>query len=163
MPLSRKGWNNVIIYAAMAMILVLNLANKQLFDDPQTTGDRGLLPQGAVILTLDVTGQYRIERLANSWRLLPDLAINPQQLDAMMMAWHDTVALQALTDESDKISQAHIAVSITLANSSLPYRLDFYPGVEFCLVYLHHSKQWLTLANVAYQQLFPINFSEGVH
>ncbi len=62
--LSRAGWNNVIIFAVLGFILLINATNKDVFKSPsdQTT-DVSLLGEQAVILTLTINKQFMIERI----------------------------------------------------------------------------------------------------
>ena len=75
--LSQKAWNNVIIFAMLAMIVVLNIGNLQSDDEALPFP---IIGEGELILSLEID-QFTIERAGTSWRL-------------------DTESLQLLNSES---------------------------------------------------------------
>jgi len=55
MKLSRTGWNNVIIFSVMIIIIMINATNDKLFpEDAEQTASQTLLPEHSVILTLSI-------------------------------------------------------------------------------------------------------------
>lgn len=63
--LSQKAWNNVIIFAMLAMILVLNLSTFRSKDDGLPFP---IIEEGAILLSLQID-QTLIERAGQTWRL----------------------------------------------------------------------------------------------
>ena len=53
MKLSRAGWNNVIIFSVIIFILLINVTNKKLFSDNEssTSAEKSILPEHSVILS----------------------------------------------------------------------------------------------------------------
>ena len=49
MKLSRTGWNNVIIFSVMIIILLINATNDRLFPEGDSVNDKTILPEHSVI------------------------------------------------------------------------------------------------------------------
>ncbi|PKI02946.1 hypothetical protein [Glaciecola sp. 33A] len=62
--LSQKGWNNVIIFTMLAMILMLNISS---FDSDDSQLPQPIIEQGAILLSLQID-QDVIERAGQTWR-----------------------------------------------------------------------------------------------
>lgn len=85
MGLSRKGWNNVLIFACMGMIILFNLMNDKLVANAE--GEVvSILPEQSMILTLDYP-QFSIERLGTSWRITPSESLEQDNVAPLIEAW----------------------------------------------------------------------------
>ena len=73
MKLSRTGWNNVIIFSVMIIILLINATNDRLFPDGESGSDKYILPEHSVILTLAINfadnRQLTFERVGRAWQM----------------------------------------------------------------------------------------------
>ena len=73
MKLSRTGWNNVIIFSVMIIILLINATNDRLFPEGEAANDKTLLPEHSVILTLAInfsdSRQLTFERVGRAWKM----------------------------------------------------------------------------------------------
>ena len=67
MGLSRKAWNNVVIFAMLIMIFFLNGLHHKLNPNEQVSAPQRLLPEQTFVLTLAFPG-YKIERIGTAWR-----------------------------------------------------------------------------------------------
>jgi hypothetical protein len=112
--LSRAGWNNVIIFVVMGFILLINVTQDNLFSSSTNTQqEQSVLGEHAVILTLTVNQQVKIERIGKTWRAVP-ANISGQALEQMMMAWHQSLGV--LIDAPKDIDhQLALIVSVELA------------------------------------------------
>ena len=165
MKLSRTGWNNVIIFSVMTIILVINATNDKLFPNEasQNNAERLILPQHSVILTLaiDLTAkkQVLLERAGRSWQLTTKgliLEKTEQQIEQMMFAWQQSSGLvQAAEIVID--SDQGITVNISLAGESQERTFILYPLSDQLLVYQQRDNIWLALPATLAQQLLPIN------
>ncbi|WP_435275549.1 hypothetical protein ACMAZF_00460 [Psychrobium sp. nBUS_13] len=85
MGLSRKGWNNVLIFACMGMIILFNLMNDKLVANAE--GEVvSILPEQSMILTLEYP-QFSIERLGTSWRITPNESLEQDNVAPLIEAW----------------------------------------------------------------------------
>lgn len=85
--LSKKGWNNVLIFSCMFMILLFNYSNDMLMSNAQNVESRPLIANQELIQAIDFNG-VEIQRLGASWRVLskvPTLTI--EQPEELILNW----------------------------------------------------------------------------
>lgn len=87
--LSQKAWNNVIIFAMLAMILVLNISS---FKSDDSDFPIPIIEEGGLLLSLQID-QYVIERAGQTWRLSSSSPSANGQTSA-----NESYALAALVD-----------------------------------------------------------------
>jgi hypothetical protein len=165
MKLSRTGWNNVIIFSVMIIILLINATNNKLFpnEDHENKAERLILPLHSVILTLSIDfpakQQALFERIGRNWQLTAKgilLDKTNQQIEQMMFAWQQSHGLVQAADIVIDSEQA-ITVKIALAGEDKLYKYTLYPLTDQLLIYHHQEKLWLALPSTLSQQLLPVN------
>ncbi|WP_040357680.1 hypothetical protein [Colwellia piezophila] len=166
MKLSRTGWNNVIIFSVMIIILLINATNEKLF--PTATDDnhaeQSILPLHSVILTLtmDFPGGERIlfERIGRSWQLTTKgviLGKTDQQIEQLMFAWQQSTGLVQAAEII--IANDHaITVKIALAGEEQARDFTLYPLHDQLLIFQQQHNRWLALPAALTQQLIPTSF-----
>ncbi|WDE05571.1 hypothetical protein SG34_001080 [Thalassomonas viridans] len=155
MKLSRAGWNNVIIFSVMSMILLINQMNQGLFDGGETSGaeEQFIIERHSAILTLEVNQQLVIERIGRTWRATP-AKITGQALDQMMLAWQDNSGTKV--EAPDGLEQVSaVIVTMHLAGQEQPQVFSLYPAADQLFLYRHSDNSWLSLPLPIYQQLLP--------
>lgn len=71
--LSKRGWNNVLIFASMFMIVLFNYSH-QLINKPSASGERQpLLPIESILQSIDYSG-IKFERIGSNWRISSQLS-----------------------------------------------------------------------------------------
>ncbi|GLX78389.1 hypothetical protein tinsulaeT_17290 [Thalassotalea insulae] len=151
---SRAGWNNIIIFAVMGFILLINATHDNVFTSRTSLPENHyILGENSVILTLTLNQQIKVERIGNSWRATPP-ALSGQALEQMMLSW------QRL--EGDKIAppdnidpQLGLIISIEVAGQAQANVLTLHIAEQQLLIYHHQDKLWYALALPIYQQLLP--------
>lgn len=152
--LSRTGWNNVIIFAVMGFILLINMTqNNSLKDTGLAQEEIKLIEEHAVILSLTVNQQTNIERIGQTWRAIPTV-IKGQQLEAMMSSWHD-VAGQLITKPDNIDKSKSVVVSLVLAGSDKDDYYMLMPNKKELIIFKQSTEQWLMLAAPVFSQLVP--------
>jgi len=164
MKLSRTGWNNVIIFSVMIIILLINATNDKLFPSEENNhAERLILPQHSVVLTLAIElsnkQQVLLERAGRSWQLTTQgiiLEKTEQQIEQMMFAWQQS---QGLVQAAEIVidSAQGITVNIALAGESQARTLILYPLSDQLLIYQQQENIWLALPATLAQQLLPIS------
>ncbi len=158
MKLSRTGWNNVIIFSVMIIIIFLNVTNNRLFHRNEVGGysqDVFLFKEHSVILSLNINKLITIERQGKNWSITPkSINISMQALAQMMQSWQQATAVIETLD-FDVSKQVAITINATLAGDNNSYQLDLYPTQDQLLIYNRQTKQWLSLAPAMYYQLLP--------
>ncbi|KGJ97470.1 hypothetical protein [Colwellia psychrerythraea] len=165
MKLSKTGWNNVIIFSVMIIILLINATNDKLFpnEEDRNNAEQLILPANSVILTLLIelteSQQVLFERVGRSWQLTTKgiiLEKNGQQIEQMMFAWQQSNGLvQAAEIVID--SEQGITVKIALAGEPQERTLVLYPLSDQLLIYQQRDNRWLALPATLAQQLIPFH------
>lgn len=161
MKLSRIGWNNVIIFSVMIIILLINATNDRLFPDRNIDNDKHILPEHSVILTLainfDDNRQLTFERVGRAWKmtshgLLVDLS--NQQIEQLMLVWQQS---SGLVQADDIIVEGFTGIEVLINTATSKQELAYvlYPLVDQLLVFNLQKKLWLALPKAAAHQLVP--------
>lgn len=161
MKLSRTGWNNVIIFSVMIIILLINATNDRLFPEGESGSDRHILPEHSVILTLvinfDDNRQLTFKRVGRAWQmtsqgLLVDLS--NQQIEQLMLAWQQS---SGLVQASDILVEGLQGIKVSISTATIKDELVYmvYPLVDQLLVFNLQNKLWLALPKAVAHQLIP--------
>jgi len=152
--LSRAGWNNVIIFAVLGFILLINATQDNVFSVRSSGSDQvSLLGEHAAILTLTVNQQIKIERIGKTWRAQPS-NIQGQALEQMMSAWQQSIATH--TDAPQGLdNQLALIVSIEIAGQPSATVLHIHIIDDTLVIFNQHSQRWLVLPIQLYSQLLP--------
>ncbi|GAB3038944.1 hypothetical protein [Bowmanella dokdonensis] len=88
--LSRRGWNNVLIFATLLLILLFNQSGQFLDDAPPVQSGQ-LLPDGLPVMKMDFGG-HQLERIGPGWRLRPSTNASAEQLSEVVNNWQQAIA-----------------------------------------------------------------------
>ncbi len=157
--LSKSAWNNVIIFAVMGFILLINVVNKKVYSPEGENLEKNanqaltIIDQNQVILALTVENVVLVERIGRTWRARP-ASISGQALEQMMMSWQQSSGdVMAQAPEIDR--QFSLDVKLDIAGIAEPLQLNIYATEHQLLVFNQTTQQWLALPIEIYGQLFP--------
>lgn len=161
MKLSRTGWNNVIIFSVMIIILLINATNDRLFPKGDSRNDKYLLPEHSVILTLVINfndnRQLKFERIGRAWQLTSQgllVDLSNQQIEQLMSAWQQSSGLiQAGEMLVEGATGVEVLINTATNKDELVYML--YPLVDQLLIFNVQNKLWLALPKAVANQLIP--------
>ena len=116
--LSQKAWNNVIIFAMLAMILMLNLSS---FKPDNSDLPQPIIEDGGILLSLQID-QDVIERAGQTWRFSassPALAsqtqTSSQQLATLVDSWQRALVKSQDDVRADALQTPDYVVVLWLA------------------------------------------------
>ncbi|MFT4923964.1 MAG: hypothetical protein ACI8WB_000042 [Phenylobacterium sp.] len=144
--LSKKGWNNVLIFSMLLMIMVFNGMHKKFNStEPQNT-QVSLLPENSLMLTLEYPNTT-IERIGQGWRSNPPIDLTVQQLNEVMTAWQDQQLDWHVDDNEAKVMTkgkmpAHYVIA-HLAGKDEGAVYAFYPELEDVWIHDQQQQRWL--------------------
>lgn len=151
--LSKRAWNNILIFSMLVLILILNLDQFSSNDKAQA---RLVVAQGEYILSMQIN-QLEIEKAGSQWRINPN-AIAPsnmptaQQLQSIILAWQQAYVQPAdIEFDSQQFASPDTLVSLNLAGSNTPIVVAFFIVNE--QVYLVLNKQVYVLMSPNIEQL----------
>jgi len=115
--LTKRGWNNVLIFSCMGMIIIFNLMGGKLIENAE--GDiTSVLPEQSMILTLD-NPDFSIERLGTNWRVTPSDRLSIDAAQAIINKW---LAMQGEMTFLPGSDEQGYRVAIWVAGDELPRR-----------------------------------------
>jgi hypothetical protein len=88
--LSRKAWNNVIIFSMLLMILLFNTTNNILTGSLDDEVEASLLPSGSMLMTLQMPS-ITLERIGKGWRTSQPSAVSETHMQALVSRWQDSI------------------------------------------------------------------------
>ncbi|WP_432455391.1 MULTISPECIES: hypothetical protein [unclassified Agarivorans] len=148
MKMSRRGWNNIIIFAVAAMILVfkyVEINDKSV--SVEASAAQQLLPVGATILRIELP-DLLIERLGTEWRSKPvidhPIAVVDAWLHVQLEPWPNAVGGAA---------RSHI-IQVYLANLASPLQLTLFELGDQRMI-TNWQGQLFQLDQASYSALFP--------
>ena len=125
MQLSRRGWNNVLIFAVLAMMLVFQYSGKKIEGDESTSQYQAALPAHAVVLSMQFDN-IQIQRVGSQLATLPELGLSQSQLKQIIKAWETATFKPVINDIVIANLAYGINISFVLANLSEPVTLILY-------------------------------------
>lgn len=155
MRLSRSAWNNVIIFSVMGFILLINLTQRGNNEETSSTSlqEQSVIGEGRVILTMTIGQQVTIERVGQSWRMVPErLAV--QATEQMMRSWHDLSAMP-IDVVIDRQQNEGVFVSMVVAGQQNIQLFTLYLVEQQLVVLNHQTGVYFALPSVMYNQLVP--------
>ena len=152
--LSRSGWNNVIIFAVMGFILIINATHDDVFSSKKAPlSEQQVLGSNAVLPTLNINQELMVERVGKNWRSTPN-RVKGQALTQMMRSWQQLEGQVANAPNNADLKLA-LVVIIETADTSQPTRLHLLATDTELLVFNDLSQQWFSLPLALYSQLLP--------
>jgi len=156
--LSKKGWNNVLIFSMLIMIFLFNGLHHKLIGTETDDIVQSILKEQSYILTIEYP-LFKIERIGTGWRNNSELT--ETQVSELLINWRQATGLRiadlnAIKSEFNNKSAENI-VTIWLAGEELPQVYAFFKlGADY---FVHMPKSvngtWLKLTSNQKELLFP--------
>ena len=86
--LSKRAWNNVLIFASLFMIVLFNFSNKLMLENANQA-PLTLLPADAMIQRIEF-GQQELQRIGRGWRLQP-MRGDEVDLNQLIQNWQQVI------------------------------------------------------------------------
>ncbi len=146
--MSRRGWNNVLIFVSIFMILLFSGVHQKLLNNSALSDeDIPLLPSHHVILTLDLPN-YSIERSGKQWQLRPYKELDQAELGLVIKTWISARSRVVPEQDASMLNETKrpdwVAIA-WFAGQAKGYVLAFYHTDKYLLVYDQQREQWLQL------------------
>jgi len=156
--LSKKGWNNVLIFSMLIMIFLFNGLHHKLIDAEADDVIQPLLKEQSYILTMEYP-LFKIERIGTGWR--SNSQLTQMQISELLTNWQQATGLQladinAIKSEFKNISPENI-VTIWFAGEELPQVFAFFKLADDYFIHMPKSVNinWLKLSSDEQKLLFP--------
>jgi len=114
MRLSKKGWNNVLIFGVLIIVFLFNFSHKLLLKPK--VHQRTLIDSSAMIVEIK-TPDFSIKRSGRSWVSEPDLGLSEHQLALLVQNWQ---TLPLTTQAAILAPQDAFIMKVYTANAAQP-------------------------------------------
>ncbi|QFI39407.1 hypothetical protein FR932_16970 [Moritella marina ATCC 15381] len=153
MQLSRRGWNNVLIFAILAMMLIFQYSGKKVNGDDTANLYQSALPASAVVLSMQFD-HIQIQRVGSQLATKPELGLSQPQLQQIIKAWESATFKPVAKDVVIANLAYGINVSFELANLAEPVTLILYQ-IESGYLLQNWQSQLLQIDEAELQVLLP--------
>lgn len=148
--LSQKAWNNVLIISMLVLIIIFNSSSNLLNSNTDTEQPTHLLPNNAVIATMDF-GDYKIERIGQGWRVLSNTS-DESSLITLTQNWLNAEIETSPSDLTISQAQNSQVVIVWLVGEAEPQKFEVFKLADQTLVL---SRQHLyQITNIPFSALF---------
>ncbi|TEW45486.1 hypothetical protein [Psychromonas algicola] len=100
MRLSKKGFNNLLIFGILLITFIFNFSQR--LREPHETKQSTVIPKEFTILEIQ-TPDYTLTRVGRNWQRKPSMGISSDKLQQVVNNWQ-TVPLDTLTEQSFLLS-----------------------------------------------------------
>ena len=140
MRLSRRGWNNVLIFGVLLIIFLFNFSQK-LTLSPKVH-QRSVIDNELTIVEIK-TPDFKISRFGRSWQSQPDLGLSEQQLMLLVNNWQN-LKLDTQLPPSNVV--APYTIQVYIADQAQPIIVQLYQHGENYLLQTDPSMSLLLSA-----------------
>lgn len=119
MRLSPKGWNNVLIFGVLLLIILFNFTRKSHLPDPST---HSVIPSDLTIVEIE-TPDYIISRVGRHWKSNANLSVSSEKLADIVNNWK-TIHLDSATGPYS--THSAFTIKIFVAEHANPIQVQLY-------------------------------------
>ncbi|MEO3678352.1 hypothetical protein [Rheinheimera fenheensis] len=148
LKLSRRNWNNVLIFAVLILMFVLYGIPQRLAE--RSADEHRLIPADAELLMV-AFGQQRLIKAGPQWQLQPAATV-PVDAAKLALAWqHSLLTPVEVNNDQSRIPLAQ--ASVQLVGHSAPMIWLLYPDVDGRYLLQQAGQQQFYALNAAEAQL----------
>lgn len=155
--LSKKGWNNVLIFASMFMILLFNYSHKMFVDGQTSEAPQALLPQNSLVQSIDYSG-VKLERIGSNWRVLTELQdVELTSASDYVTVWQQQPFTLLLAEPLMLDSARSLPVVVWVAGQASGWVYEFVIDAQEGTAYVkdHRQSLWYVVEPHLLSQLIP--------
>ena len=145
--LSQRGWNNVLIFASLFMIVLFNSTHQRFVSNENSKVKRTLISSNSLIQNIDYNG-LRFERIGASWRTVSSITLDKELMPDKIIAHWTDVTIEVLENEPEINSlNSRLAASVDVLGTKQTHIFEFITDNDLGLVYIfdHSSTQWMMI------------------
>lgn len=130
MRLSKKGWNNVLIFGVLIIVFFFNFSQRILFKVKHNS--HTLIDAELVIVEIK-TSDFSIKRNGRDWISEPSLGLSPQQLAQLVHNWQ---SIELPSEVPIKEPKYPFTIQVYTANETQPIIIQLIQqGDDYLLQY----------------------------
>lgn len=152
--LGKKGWNNVIIFSMLFMVLLFNGMHKKIMTADEQSSQVSVLPVDNFILTIEFN-TLKLERIGKSWRTSPASNHSQEKMQSIVDTWVNLTG-ESMPEGFSFSGANHTPVVATVWLAGHEQAKVFALYEELNTLYIHDvkQKQWIAVENAHLESLF---------
>lgn len=155
--LSRMGWNNVLIFASMFMILLFNYSHRMMTQGSDSGVSDTLVGDGTIIQSIDFNG-IKLERLGSNWRTVTAIEIDETINPALIIESWTQQSFDTLDDTPMIANTAQVfLVVVWVAGEPNGWVYEFVIDnvAQTSYVKNHQTRTWFEIDQASVPHLIP--------
>jgi len=129
MRLSKKGFNNLLIFGILLITFIFNF--NQRLREPQQTDQSTAIPKAFTILEIR-TPDYMLTRVGRNWQRKPSMGISSDKLQQVVNNWQ-TIPLDSLTEQNLPPSDFVLTFFVAEQEEPIMVQLHQQPNNQYIL------------------------------
>lgn len=143
--LTQRGWNNVLIFASLFMIVLFNSTHQRFVSNDNDKVKRTLIESSSLLQNIDFNG-LRFERIGAGWRTVSNLDlysdVNPMSI---IQHWAELPIETLENDPEINSSNTRFPITVDVIGKSRSQIFEFIIDNNAGVVYIfdHSAAQWM--------------------
>lgn len=139
MRLSKRGWNNVLIFGVLLIIFIFHFS--QQLNLSSQNSQRSIIPPALTIVEI-ITPDYTITRVGRDWKSEPNMGMSSEKLDGIVNNWQN-IPLDTLVEQNTPHSD--FAIKFFAAEMSQPIVVQMHQQEDDHYIVEIDGQQFLSL------------------
>lgn len=155
--LTQRGWNNVLIFASLFMIILFNSTHQKFVESEDETQKATLIKVDAIIQSMDFSG-VKIERIGASWRVVSSFETSKTVDAEKVTSFWQQAQFEQLNEAPELLQQtAQYPVIIFAHGYEQAQIFEVMLEPQNDLAYVHHKSNgtWFVLNHSEALMLLP--------
>jgi hypothetical protein len=145
--LTQRGWNNVLIFASLFMIVLFNSTHQRFVSNDNDKIKRTLIESLSLLQNIDFNG-LRFERIGSGWRTLTQVDIQTKMSPETIIQHWAEQPIEILENEpAINSSNSRFPISLDMIGQQQTQVFEFIIDNNAGVVYIfdHNIAQWLII------------------
>lgn len=155
--LSQRGWNNVLIFASLFMIILFNSTHQKLFEGDNEDEKNTLIPDTGIIQLIDFSG-LKFERIGANWRVQSAFDTKQQiQPEVYANNWQSLLlnTLPSAPVVSESVRSFPVLIQALGLDSQQIFLVYLDPDTDLAHIHNKVTQQWFVLNLAELNKLIP--------
>lgn len=155
--LTQRGWNNVLIFASLFMIILFNSTHQKFTEGDKEVAQSSLIEAAAVIQSVDFSG-IKLERIGANWRVLASVEIGGDvATQSIVQGWQSQqfTILESEPQLMASISRYPVIIFAHGYESAQLFEVILEPQTDLAYVLNKLTGQWFVMNHIEASQLIP--------
>lgn len=158
--LSQRGWNNVLIFASLFMIVLFNVTHQKFIANGESDTMTTLISPNSIIQSIDYSG-LKFERLGAGWRTVSELPIDDTSANDFAQAWRSLLVKPLMSSPDTRQVDLNFPIAIYTTGSDQIWVFEILTTNDSAYIQNKNSGQWHQITANDLSKLVPSFLIQG--